>query len=63
MPHHQEKLPALGQPAEQPEPDGDTDFAGEHDSTTVSDDVMTDRSDGEPESPGGWSGLEREGPP
>ena len=63
MTQHQEKLPALGQPAEQPEPEGDHDFAGEHDSTAVSDDVIADRSDGETESPAGWSGLDRDGPP
>lgn len=63
MPQDQERLPALGQPAEQPEPDGDHDFAGEHDSTAVSDDVITGGSAGETESPAGWSGLDREGPP
>ena len=63
MTQHEERLPALGQPAEKPVPEGDNDFAGEHDSTTVDDDVMTGESDRETESPGGWSGLEREGPP
>jgi hypothetical protein len=59
-----ERLPALGQPVEEPTPEGDNDFAGEHDSTVVDDDVMGRReSDPEPESPGGWSGMDTDGPP
>jgi hypothetical protein len=56
------ELPALGTPDEQPTPDND-DFAGEHDATTVDQDVTADRTVGEPESPRGWSGLDRETPP
>ncbi len=59
-----ERLPALGQPVEEPTPEGDNDFAGEHDSTVVDDDVMGRReSNPEPESPGGWSGMDADGPP
>lgn len=57
MTEQQESLPALGQPAEQPEPDGDHDFAGEHDATVVEKDILTDGG-GEAESPHGWSGME-----
>ena len=56
------ELPALGTPDEHAAPDDD-DFAGEHDATTVDQDVTADRNVGEPESSGGWSGLDRETPP
>ncbi len=60
MTQREERLPALGQPVEEPTPEGDDDFAGEHDSTAVDDDIMAGHEDGkrEPESPRGWSGLE-----
>ena len=45
------------------DPDEQQDFAGEHETTTVDDDVTADRDDAEPESPQGWSGLDRDGPP
>ena len=47
----------IGDPGE---PD---DFAEEHDATTVDPDVATGSGDEETESPDGWAGLEREGPP
>ena len=58
-----EKLEALGQPVEEPTPEGDHDFAGEHDSTAVDKDVLDGDGAGESESPGGWSGLDQDGPP
>jgi hypothetical protein len=59
MTQHDERLPALGQPVEQPEPEGDHDFAGEHDITTVDRQVAEGRGGAtEEESPQGWSGLE-----
>jgi hypothetical protein len=59
MTQREERLPALGQPVEEPVPEGDNDFAGEHDSTTVDHDVTSGRdSDRESESPNGWSGME-----
>nr|WP_221381184.1 hypothetical protein [Actinoplanes polyasparticus] len=46
------------------DPDEQEDFAGEHDATAVDDDVTADRDDdAEPETPQGWSGLDRDGPP
>jgi hypothetical protein len=64
MTMHEERLPALGQPAEEPTPEGDHDFAGEHDSTVVDQDVTAGReSDKEPESPDGWSGMDQDGAP
>lgn len=56
-----ERMPALGQPAEGkgtvPEPD----FANEHDRTAVDRDIVTgeDEDEREPESPQGWSGMQR----
>ena len=63
MTDRNEGLPALGTPDEEPAPEGDADFAGEHDATTVDQDVTAGRGVGEPESPQGWSGLDREPPP
>jgi hypothetical protein len=55
----QERLPALGQPVEEPTPEGEHDFAGEHDSTAVDRDIVAGRDGStEEESPEGWSGLE-----
>ena len=54
-----EKLEALGQPVEEPSPEGDDDFAGEHDSTAVDKDVL-DGGKGESESPSGWSGMDHD---
>ncbi len=55
----EERLPALGQPVEAPEPEGDNDFAGEHDTTAVDDTITARRdTDREPESPSGWAGMD-----
>ncbi|WP_377570304.1 hypothetical protein [Micromonospora sonneratiae] len=60
-----QRLPALGRPAveaDEPvgDPDGDPDFASEHDKTAVAEDIITGTEpDPEPESPRGWSGMER----
>lgn len=64
MPDHDpadESLPAIGQPAHDPDPDGDPDFASEHEETAVSEDIITDADadNREPESPRGWSGMQR----
>ncbi len=46
------------------DPDEQEDFAGEHATTTVDEDVAADQDDdAEPETPQGWSGLDTEGPP
>jgi len=45
------------------DPDDQQDFAGEHDSTAVDQDVTANRDEAEPESPEGWSGLDDDGPP
>jgi hypothetical protein len=60
MTQQNERLPAFGD--EEAVPDGDSDFAGEHDDTTVDHDV-TDGEAGEQESPRGWSGMDGDGPP
>jgi hypothetical protein len=60
MTDRDEGLPALGVPEEQPTPEGDHDFAGEHDATAVDQEVTANRDVGEPESPDGWSGLDHE---
>jgi len=49
----------LGEPDAQPVPDGESDFASEHDNTAVDESILTGTDDREPESPRGWSGLER----
>ncbi len=59
MSQEHERLPALGQPVEEPTPDGDHDFAGEHDATAVDQDITAGQdSDAEEESPAGSSGFE-----
>ena len=63
MTQHEERLPALGQPVEQPEPEGDNDFAGEHDSTVVDKGITAGTDAHETESPDGWSGMDGDGPP
>jgi hypothetical protein len=60
MTQQNERLPAFGD--EEAVPDGDSDFAGEHSDTAVDRDV-TEGEPGEKESPDGWSGMDREGPP
>jgi hypothetical protein len=64
MTTHEEHLPALGRPVEEPTPEGDHDFADEHDSTVVDQRITAHReSDPEPESPDGWSGMDKDGAP
>ncbi|GGJ96882.1 hypothetical protein GCM10010123_28590 [Pilimelia anulata] len=41
-----------------PEVESEPDFAEEHASTAVDERILSDRSDREPESPRGWSGME-----
>jgi hypothetical protein len=60
MTQQNERLPAFGD--EEAVPDGDSDFAGEHSDTAVDRDVV-DGEKGEEESPRGWSGMDRDGPP
>jgi hypothetical protein len=60
MTQQNERLPAFGD--EEAVPDGDSDFAGEHSDTVVDREVENDKT-GEQESPRGWSGMDREGPP
>lgn len=56
----EERLPAIGHPAGHPEPERDPDFAAEHEETAVSAEIITgDEPDREPESPRGWSGMQR----
>ncbi|MEU8814647.1 hypothetical protein [Actinoplanes sp. NPDC048796] len=45
------------------DPDEQEDFAAEHDSTAVDEQITADEDDGETEGPRGWSGLEQDGPP
>jgi hypothetical protein len=46
------------------DPDGDADFAEEHEDTAVDRDITAGRDEGENESPRGWDGQEeRPGPP
>ena len=46
------------------DPDEQEDFAGEHAGTAVDEDVTSGQDDdAEPESPKGWAGLEKDGPP
>ena len=56
-----EQLPALGQPAEGMDSTPEPDFANEHDRTAVDRDIITgaDEDEREPESPSGWSGMQR----
>jgi hypothetical protein len=54
------RLPAIGQPEKAPNPYDGPDFAEEHDNTAVSGDITTgEDTDREPESPRGWSGMQR----
>jgi hypothetical protein len=45
------------------DPDGEPDFAGEHEDTAVDKDITAERDDTEQERPAGWDGLDRDGPP
>jgi hypothetical protein len=63
MTPNEERLPALGQPVEEPTPEGDDDFAGEHDATVVDQGITSNSDARETESPDGWSGMDSDGPP
>ena len=52
---------ALGQTPDGQPPEEDPDFAGEHDDTAVANDIIEGTDSREPESPRGWSGLEKPG--
>lgn len=57
-----EHVAALGQPPEGRDTTPDPDFAGEHEATAVDEDIITgdeDEEEREPESPHGWSGMQR----
>ena len=43
--------------------DSDSDFASEHADTVVDTGITANTDDAETESPDGWSGLDRDGPP
>ncbi|GIJ24335.1 hypothetical protein [Micromonospora lutea] len=55
------RTPALGQPPEGKDTLPEPDFANEHDRTAVDRDIITgaDEDEREPESPRGWSGMQR----
>ncbi|HEX5542811.1 MAG TPA: hypothetical protein VFX60_14815 [Micromonospora sp.] len=61
-----ERLPAIGHPPQEGEaetpPNSNADFAEEHDTTAVSEPILSGENQRETESPRGWSGLEREWP-
>lgn len=58
--YQDERLPAIGHPPGETEPENDPDFATEHEETAVSEDIITGQErDREPESPRGWSGMQR----
>ncbi|HEU5107226.1 MAG TPA: hypothetical protein VFT95_01480 [Micromonosporaceae bacterium] len=53
MTDREERLPALGDPVDEP------DIAGEHEDTAVDKAIVAgDEDDREPESPRGWSGAD-----
>ncbi|QOC95181.1 hypothetical protein [Micromonospora craniellae] len=56
-----DRMPALGQPPEGTDTLPEPDFANEHDRTAVDRDIITgaDEDEREPESPRGWSGMQR----
>ena len=54
------RLAPLGQAAGDPDPEDEPDFATEHEESAVDEDIITGADvDREPESPRGWSGLQR----
>ncbi|GAB3986937.1 hypothetical protein V1634_05095 [Plantactinospora veratri] len=56
----QARLAPLGQPPGETDPQGDPDFTAEHDKTAVDEEIITDSdTEREPESPRGWSGMQR----
>ncbi|GAA0375428.1 hypothetical protein GCM10009541_17340 [Micromonospora gifhornensis] len=56
-----DQTPALAQPPEGRDTLPEPDFANEHETTAVDDDILTgaDQDEREPESPRGWSGMQR----
>ncbi|PZG14931.1 hypothetical protein C1I95_20650 [Micromonospora craterilacus] len=59
--HQHERMPALAEPPEGMDTLPEPDFADEHDRTAVDRDIITgaDEDEREPESPQGWSGMQR----
>ncbi|WP_433529602.1 hypothetical protein ACQPYA_25535 [Micromonospora sp. CA-263727] len=57
----QDRINALAQPPEGMDTLPEPDFADEHDRTAVDRDIVTgaDEEEREPESPRGWSGMQR----
>ena len=56
----QARLAPLGQPAGDVEPEDEPDFATEHEETAVDEEIITGAdTEREPESPRGWSGMQR----
>ncbi|MFY1687516.1 hypothetical protein [Plantactinospora sp. WMMB782] len=54
------RLAPLGQAPGETDPQGDPDFTNEHDKTAVDEEIITDSdTEREPESPRGWSGMQR----
>ncbi|MFC6022434.1 hypothetical protein ACFP2T_40550 [Plantactinospora solaniradicis] len=54
------RLAPLGQAPGDTEPEDEPNFAAEHDKTAVAEDIITGTdTDREPESPRGWSGMQR----
>lgn len=50
----------LGRAPGETEPEDEPNFAAEHDKTAVAEDIITDTdTEREPESPRGWSGMQR----
>lgn len=59
-PDHPDRLAPLGQAPGETEPADEADFTTEHDKTAVAEDIITDTdTEREPESPRGWSGMQR----
>jgi hypothetical protein len=57
----QQHLEPLGNPDDAVDPTGD--FADEHDDTAVDDTITEGNDRREEESPRGWDGMDRDGPP
>jgi hypothetical protein len=56
----QGRLAPLGQAPGDVDPEDEPSFAAEHDKTAVAEDIITDTdTEREPESPRGWSGMQR----
>jgi hypothetical protein len=55
------RLPALEEPEGRQRPEGEADFAEEHEDTAVDEDIINgEDTEREPESPRGWAGMEDE---